>query len=104
MLAPKGVPFSYNAYRRVSAKAPSRAREIDSGVLGVTDRRLLFRGAHHAIEVRFEDLIGFRVYQDGIALRIAKSPADTMFRTRSPHLVAGLALAAISVPRVRRAH
>jgi hypothetical protein len=100
--APKGVPFSYAAYRRVRPKAPARAHEIDSGVLGVTDRRLIFRGRHHAIEVRYEDLIGFRVFQDGVGMRVPRSPADTLFKVRSPHLVAGLALAAAAIPRVRR--
>ena len=100
--APKGVPLSYNAYRGVRPKAPARAREIDSGILGVTDRRLIFRGNHHAIEVRYEDLIGFRVFQDGVGMRIPRSPADTLFKVRTPHFVAGLALAAAAIPRVRR--
>ena len=85
-------PFEH-VHRALRAKVPSRSRTMDAGILAVTDRRLIFRGRQH-LEVPFDDLVGFTLFRDGLGMRIRRLPADPVFRLRSPHLVAGLAVAA----------
>lgn len=63
----KGLSWRYGSVslNRVTSE---EFRQVDSGVLYITNKRLIFNGALKNVNIPFKKIIHFTVYQDGIRI------------------------------------
>ena len=61
-----------------------KPRISDRGTLTVTDRRLVFTGSKHAIDIEFALIISLESYKDGIAVASRGGPGTYYFMTIHP--------------------
>ena len=78
----------------------------DSGMLVITEQRILFEGKHLNVQVPHRRLIGVTLFADAVQLRIAARKSQPVFRLEQPAVVAAVATSAwrdlgtASVPQV----
>ena len=64
----KGLYYRLGGFRG-DPVTTSQAVRIDTGYLGVTDRHLYFAGAAKAFRIRYEKVVSFMAYADGISIQ-----------------------------------
>lgn len=72
----KGLTIRTGAFR---AQSHEELKDIDSGTLSLTNRRLIFAGALHSVEVALTKLTSIEAYADAIAIRRAGREKTQLF-------------------------
>lgn len=67
----------------------------DSGILTVTDKRIVYHGGRKTLEFLFAKLATLNVYTDAIDLGVTNRQSTSSFRVSDPALVAGMIHAAL---------
>lgn len=74
----KGFYYRVGGFRGAPVKT-AETIHIDTGLLGVTNKHIYFAGAVKAFKIRYDKIVSFMPYQDGIGIQ-----RDAM--TAKPHL------------------
>lgn len=92
------TPFSAVG-ERVQLRASEEILPIDVGVLVITDRRVLFRGARRTVSVPHMKLNAIDLYKDGVCVEEKDPARHTFFIVDDPELTAAVLLCAARVRR-----
>ena len=76
-----GVYYSTGTFRSHTVERLV-TRHVDTGILGVTDKHIYFSGDHEKFRVRYDRIVTFDAYADGIGImREAASAKPQTFKT-----------------------
>jgi hypothetical protein len=92
------TPFSAVG-ERSGLRSSDEILPIDMGVLVVTDRRALFRGARRTVAIPHMKLRAIELYQDGIAVEESDPARRSFLIVDDPELTAALLLCAARIRR-----
>jgi hypothetical protein len=102
----QAIRFEVSTYEHFSAlgeRTPLRNSEemlpSDLGVLLVTSRRVVFRGAHRTVSVPHMKLAGVELFRDGLAVEESEPTHRSYFIVDDPELTAAVLLTAARLRR-----
>jgi hypothetical protein len=93
----KGVYYRTGQTRGHIVTTGQQLATEDTGVLTITNRRVVFNGSRKALEFDYKKLVDVEVYTDGLKLAVSNRQAPSVLRTsRSGDLLAAIINAAAS--------
>ena len=91
-----GIRYRVGSARGHMVTVGSHWATADSGLLTVTDQRIVYHGARKTLEFAFSKLATLNVYSDAIDLGVTSRQSTSTFGTGDPELIAGIIHAALS--------
>lgn len=91
-----GVRYRAGAMRGHMVTIGTHWATADTGVLTVTDQRVVYHGGRKTLEFAFGKLATLNVYTDAIDLGVTTRQSTSSFRAANPELVAGVIHGAIN--------
>ena len=91
-----GVRYRTGAFRGHMVTIGTHWQVADSGMLTVTDKRVVYHGDRKTLEFSFDKLATLNVYSDAIDLGVTSRQATSSFRVFEPEFVAGMIHAAVN--------
>jgi hypothetical protein len=85
-----GVRLRTGAVRGHMVTIGTHWTPADSGVLTVTDRRVVYHGGRKTLEFPFAKLATLNVYTDALDIGVTSRQSTSSFRVVDPELVAGM--------------
>jgi hypothetical protein len=94
-----GVRYRAGATRGHMVTIGTHWATADSGMLTVTDQRVVYHGGRKTLEFPYKKLATLNVYTDAIDLGVTSRQTTSSFRLDDPALVAGMIRAAVDSDR-----
>ena len=95
-----GVRYRTGAFRGHMVTIGTHWQVVDSGMLTVTDKRVVYHGERKTLEFSFDKLATLNVYSDAIDLGVTSRQSTSSFRIMSaPEFVADMIRAAVNANR-----
>jgi hypothetical protein len=91
-----GVRYRVGAVRGHMVTIGTHWQTADTGILTVTDRRVVYHGGRRTLEFTFARLVTLNTYSDAIDLGVTNRQSTSSFRIADPQFVAGMIRAAFS--------
>lgn len=91
----KGVSVRTGAARGRVVVTGTSLEAADEGVLSVTDRRLVFRGARKTQESRYDKLVGLEVFTDGLRVAVSNRQTPSLYSLPDGEVAAAYVNAAV---------
>jgi hypothetical protein len=85
-----GVRYRTGAVRGHAVTIGTHWATADTGLLTVTDQRIVYHGGRKTLEFLFTRLASLHVYSDAIDLGVTNRQSTSSFRTGNPELIAGI--------------
>lgn len=89
-----GIRFNTGGFRGRSVVLGTSLQVADSGLLSVTDRRLVYHGQRKTQESRYDRLVSLEAYTDGIRVGVSNRQNASLYRVPSGAVVAAVVNAA----------
>jgi hypothetical protein len=90
----KGVRIHTGGMRGRSVVVGTQIQTADTGVLSITNKRVVFIGARKTIESKYAKLVGVQVYSDAISLSVSNRQNASLFQVDDGPYTAALINAA----------
>lgn len=90
-----GIRYRVGAVRGQMVTLGTHWATADTGVLTVTDQRVVYHGGRKTLEFPFAKLATLNVYSDAVDLGVTSRQSTSTFRTGDPELFAGILHAAL---------
>lgn len=91
-----GIRYRTGAARGHMVTLGTEWQTADSGMLTITDQRVVFHGGRKTLEFPFAKLATLDTYSDAIDLGVTSRQTTSSFRLEDPHFVAGMIHAAFA--------
>lgn len=91
-----GVRYRVGGTRGRSVVIGTELVVQDTGLLYVTNQRVVFAGSAKTLEFRNDRVVSLEQFSDGLRLSVSNRQAASLFRTTSPSVAAALITASIS--------
>lgn len=91
-----GVRYRVGAMRGEMVTIGSHWETADTGVLTVTNQRVVYHGGRKTLEFLFSKLAALTAYRDAIDLGVTNRQSTSSFRVNDPQYVAGMIRAAFT--------
>lgn len=89
-----GIRYRIGAVRGQAVTIGTEVQTADTGVLTVTNQRVVYHGGRRTLEFAFPKLVALTAYSDAIALGVTKRQSTSSFRVEDPPFLAGMIRAA----------
>jgi hypothetical protein len=90
----KGVRLHTGRQRGKMVTVGTEIQTVDSGVLSITSKRVVFSGQRKTIESKYAKLVGLQVFSDALAISVSNRQANSTFRVDDGPFTAALINAA----------
>lgn len=90
-----GIRYRAGSVRGHMVTVGSHWETADTGLLTVTDQRIVYHGGRKTLEFLFTKLATLNVYTDAIDLGVTSRQSTSIFGTGDPELIAGIIHAAL---------
>ena len=91
-----GIRYRAGSMRGHMVTVGSHWDTADTGLLTVTDQRIVYHGGRKTLEFLFTKLATLNVYTDAIDLGVTSRQSTSTFGTADPELISGIIHAALS--------
>lgn len=90
-LGKTGIRYRVGATRGHSVEVGTTLNVADSGLLSVTNKRVLYAGSRKTIEMLYSKLVNLSVYTDGLQFHLSNRVNAPLFRiAQGSHVVAAI--------------
>jgi hypothetical protein len=90
----KGVRFRTGSFRGHSVVVGTQLKTVDTGVLSITNKRVVFLGAQKTVESKYSKLVGVQVYSDAVSLSVSNRQNASLFTVEDGPYIAAIINAA----------
>jgi hypothetical protein len=94
-----GVRYRAGAVRGHMVTIGTEWQVADTGLLTVTDQRVVYHGGRKTLEFLFAKLATLNAYSDAIDLGVTNRQTTSSFRVANPEVVSGIIRAAVALNR-----